>query len=232
MAQHNQLATILDMVGLKADLRTKLYESLPHAWPQEVDRFLAALEALQVSESNLVIATLADVTDYMSRLIGGVDPKGRGLAAPPMLRDPASLALPAHELYRRFRRETHASLKRVERRRLVRGSQARRIANLVDDRIDERWTLARLATVTGWSRSHLDRVFRREMGMTVREYVARAKVRRAVDLIEGGDKIEDAMLTLGYRNKTSFYQLFRRYAGVGPGEIGRRPRATTVADDR
>ena len=125
MAQHNQLATILDMVGLKADLRTKLYESLPHAWPQEVDRFLAALEALQVSESNLVIATLADVTDYMSRLIGGVDPKGRGLAAPPMLRDPASLALPAHELYRRFRRETHASLKRVERRRLVRGSQAR-----------------------------------------------------------------------------------------------------------
>ena len=40
MSQHNQLATILDMVGLKADLRTKLYETLPHAWPQEVDRFL------------------------------------------------------------------------------------------------------------------------------------------------------------------------------------------------
>ena len=113
---------------------------------------------------------------------------------------------------------------------MVRGSQARRIANLLDERIHERWTLARLAAVTGWSRSHLDRVLRREMGMTVREYVARAKICKAAELIEAEEKIESAMLTLGYRNKTSFYQLFRRHAGVGPGEIRRRQGATTASD--
>ncbi len=101
---------------------------------------------------------------------------------------------------------------------------------LLDESVYERWTLARLVAVTGWSRSHLDRVFWREMGMSVREYVARAAITRAADLIEAGEKIESAMLTLGYRNKTSFYQLFRRYAGVGLGEAWQRRRATPVAD--
>ena len=53
------------------------------------------------------------------------------------------------------------------------------------------------------------------MGTTVHEYVARANIRRAVDLIQAGEKIEVVMLMLGYRNKTSFYQLFRRHAWAG-----------------
>lgn len=55
-----------------------------------------------------MIAALADVADHMSRLIGGVDPKGRGLDMPPMLRDPVSLTAPADDLCCRFRQEMHA----------------------------------------------------------------------------------------------------------------------------
>ena len=166
-----------------------------------------------------MIAALADVADYMTRLIGVVDPKGRGLDIPLILQDPASLTAPTADLYCPFRQELHASLRGVQRRRLVRGSQARRIAYLLDERVHERWTLARLTSVTRMSRSHLARVFGREMGMTVHNYVARAKILRAVDLIKAGEKIESAMLRLGYRNKTSFYQLFWRYAGVGPSHV-------------
>lgn len=111
---------------------------------------------------------------------------------------------------------------------MVRASQARRIANLLDERVHERWTLARLASVTGWSRSHLDRVFRREMGMTVRDYVAGAKIPRAVDLIRAREKIEVVMRMLGYRHKPSFYQPFRRHTGVGPADVRRQPEDTSM----
>ena len=223
MPHHHELASIVDATRLKADLRVRLHATLPNSWMPELERFLDALGAHAVTDSRVALAILADVADYMNRLIGAPHLGHPGAIAPPLLQDPVALNARPDELYARFRGEMQTLLRGVERRRLVRASQARRIANLLDERVHERWTLARLASVTGWSRSHLDRVFRHEMGMSVREYVARAKIKRAVDLIQAGEKIEVVILMLGYRNKTSFYQLFRRYTGVAPGDVRKRP---------
>ena len=61
MSHGHQLASILDAVRLKADLRVRLYETLPNNWMPELERFLEALAKREPADGHVVIAILADI---------------------------------------------------------------------------------------------------------------------------------------------------------------------------
>ena len=77
-------------------------------------------------------------------------------------------------------------------------------------------TLRRLATDLRRQPAYLGRVFLKETGLTVREYLTRVRLDHAETLIREGVKIEAVSLSVGYRSKKNFYQQFKRRYGMTP----------------
>jgi len=68
----------------------------------------------------------------------------------------------------------------------------------------------------GSSTRQLATVFREELAMTAHDYLTRVRLRRALELIRRGEKIEAVSLLVGYRSKKNFYHHFKRHIGVTP----------------
>ena len=76
--------------------------------------------------------------------------------------------------------------------------------------------------------SYLGRLFRQEVGTTVRNYLTLVRLEHAAALIHDGVKIEAVALTVGYRSKKNFYEQFKRHFGTTP-MLSVRHRAGTAS---
>jgi PAS domain S-box-containing protein len=84
-----------------------------------------------------------------------------------------------------------------------------------------RLTLAALAKKLERQPTYAGRLFREQVGITVHEYITRARIIFGATQVRAGEKIEAVALELGYRSKKNFYRQFRRRFGVTP-EMYRR----------
>ena len=91
-----------------------------------------------------------------------------------------------------------------------------RMVEVIENEYADVVTLRRLATDLRRQPAYLGRVFLKETGFTVREYLTRVRLDHAETLIREGVKIEAVSLTVGYRSKKNFYQQFKRRYGVTP----------------
>jgi len=80
----------------------------------------------------------------------------------------------------------------------------------------QRVTLGTLAAVLGRQRAYLGRLFRDEVGITVHQYVTRARIIFGATEVRSGVKVEAVALCSGYRSKKNFYRQFRRRFGTTP----------------
>lgn len=69
----------------------------------------------------------------------------------------------------------------------------------------------------GVSLRTLERLFARETGMNMRDWRVRARLLRALPLLERGDSVTDVALACGYESTSSFIASFRRFFGTTPG---------------
>jgi AraC-like DNA-binding protein len=126
----------------------------------------------------------------------------------------------------------------LERHILTRGSRAElpapspvdEIRRYVEAHFAEPLTLARVAAALGCARSQVAAAFTHHLGETMHRYLARVRIRRAVEQIVEGDKIESVMLAVGYRSKKNFYRQFRREIGDTPAVY--RERVARVEPNR
>jgi two-component system response regulator YesN len=98
----------------------------------------------------------------------------------------------------------------------MRSPDVRQLLAAINDRLSEPLSGEVLAKVIGRPQAYLGKLFRREMGITVRAYIARARVERAARAIRDGEKVEAVALEAGYRSKKNFYRQFRRLFGTTP----------------
>ena len=98
----------------------------------------------------------------------------------------------------------------------------RRMLDVIEKSYAERITLDSLATTLNRQSAYLGQLFRREVGMTVRQWVTRVRLQHATMLIRDGVKIEAVALSVGYRSKKNFYRQFRRQFAITPSEYGRQ----------
>jgi AraC-like DNA-binding protein len=77
-------------------------------------------------------------------------------------------------------------------------------------------TLSVLAKALRRQSAYAGRLFRAEIGLTVHEYVTRARMVFGASQVRAGVKIEAVSLDLGYRSKKNFYRQFRRRFGMTP----------------
>jgi YesN/AraC family two-component response regulator len=88
-------------------------------------------------------------------------------------------------------------------------------------------TLNSLGKMIDRQSAYLGHLFRKEVGMTVRQWVTQVRLEHAAVLIREGVKIEAVALIVGYRSKKNFYRQFRRRYATTPFEYGRRAQVAT-----
>lgn len=113
-----------------------------------------------------------------------------------------------------------SQLKRTERDGSV-SSGSRLIVgmeNLVRTRLsDASLTLARIATILGCSPDHLTRRFRRERGINPKDWIARQRVTRAIDLLaDYRHNVSEIAWACGFREPSYFIKVFKVLTGVTP----------------
>jgi AraC-like DNA-binding protein len=137
----------------------------------------------------------------------------------------ATLACPGGtvpEIIARFKTSLTAIMERRPAQRPT-SDRVRTILDIIERRYVEPLKIGEIAEAVCRGRAHVAAQFRRETGLTIHRYLTLVRIRRAAELLEGGEKVEAVMLLVGYRSKKSFYFHFRAHTGRTPGSCRRQP---------
>ena len=89
----------------------------------------------------------------------------------------------------------------------------------VEVNLEKKITLDEVANILYLNPSYFSRLFKKEVGGTFVEYVTRAKMNRAKELLEQTvDSVGKICERLGYDNQSYFIKVFKNYVGVTPIE--------------
>ncbi|WP_217594264.1 response regulator [Cohnella sp. GbtcB17] len=84
-------------------------------------------------------------------------------------------------------------------------------------------SLEQIASQVNVSESYLSRIFRKEVGLTVTDYINRTRIDNALHLLEGGeDRIYQVAYAVGYSNVEHFNRTFKKLTGRSPGSFRAR----------
>jgi AraC-like DNA-binding protein/quercetin dioxygenase-like cupin family protein len=75
---------------------------------------------------------------------------------------------------------------------------------------------ARIPAVEGVSRRQLERIFRADTGLTLRQYRERARLLAALPRLAAGEPVARVATDVGYATPSAFGAMFRRVLGVSP----------------
>lgn len=186
------------LVARRKSFLTQLRSTPPVSWPDLAASFVVELKAHSFDRELarlFLVLLIADVGDRS------------GVESPA-----ASSIATSADPYGSFT-EAIACIARP----LQQESCSAQLIRLIRSRYAEHLTVTALAKAVGRHRSHLSEVFRRETGVTIHEYLTAVRVEKAREMLAHGDKVEAAMMLVGYRSKKAFYQQFRNRTGSTPG---------------
>ncbi|MDI0490170.1 helix-turn-helix transcriptional regulator [Escherichia coli] len=84
--------------------------------------------------------------------------------------------------------------------------------------------ISQLVRYSGYSRRHLQRLFRNKTGMSVGDYIRRRRLTRAAMLVRlTGYPLHDIAISVGFDSQPSFNREFRKRFGCSPGIYRSRP---------
>jgi AraC family transcriptional regulator of adaptative response/methylated-DNA-[protein]-cysteine methyltransferase len=89
-------------------------------------------------------------------------------------------------------------------------------------------TLAAIGTSIGVSPYHLQRVFRRVMGVSPRQYASALRLERLKSGLKGGENVTNAMYDAGYGSSSRLYEKARTGMGMTPGSYRRGGEGMTI----
>lgn len=92
----------------------------------------------------------------------------------------------------------------------------------VSPRLDE------LAALTGYSASHLQRLFTRDMGMSPAAYFRALRAERAAQALSGAERVTDAIYEAGYSAPSRFYADNGGRLGMAPSAWSNGGRGVTI----
>ena len=97
------------------------------------------------------------------------------------------------------------------------------IANYVQKHLTESVDIDALSKAMFISRTHLAVKFKKETGVTLTDFVLKEKVEEGKRLLRYTDKSISAIAAyLGFSSQSHFPRIFRKYAGITPGEYRRQ----------
>ncbi len=86
----------------------------------------------------------------------------------------------------------------------------------IHDHFAEKLGLEIFADVAGLSACHLQRIFRKEVGISPQAYLARHRVRQAARMLQLGEAHAETALACGFTDQSHLIRVFKRYCGLSP----------------
>ena len=95
----------------------------------------------------------------------------------------------------------------------------RKSLDYIQEHLQEKLSAKEIAEQVGLSSDYYAKLFYKEMGVSVKDYVAEAKISTAANMLIYSDySYLDIALTLGYSSQSAFISVFRKYRGMTPKE--------------
>jgi AraC family transcriptional regulator len=96
------------------------------------------------------------------------------------------------------------------------------IRDLLHDKFQERPSLDDISRVVGIHPAHLARVFRKEFGCTIGDFVRKLRVRHACQQLSTSEApLARIALDTGFSDQSHFTRVFRQHTGMTPAEFRR-----------
>ena len=95
-------------------------------------------------------------------------------------------------------------------------------------RSGEKPTLDELGAITGYSPTHMQRVFKRATGLSPAAYARALKEERARDVLTGAHRVTDAIYDAGYEAPSRFYAAMEGKMGMSPSAWKNGGRGVTI----
>jgi len=105
---------------------------------------------------------------------------------------------------------------------------AEKLCRYIEAHADEPLTLAVLGDQAGVNQFHLQRTFKRVMGVTPREYAAACRMRAVKKNLRAGQSVTQALFAAGYGSTSRLYERSRSRLGMTPATYGRKGRGARI----
>lgn len=92
----------------------------------------------------------------------------------------------------------------------------------IDEQYARELTLDMIADRAGMSKYHLSRSFHSEVGMGIKEYQIRCRIRHAEGLLRDGLTVAEAGCAVGFTDPNYFSRIVKKYTGRSPGSMKKR----------
>ncbi len=92
----------------------------------------------------------------------------------------------------------------------------RRVREFIRENVAENIRLQDLTEIAGLSAFHLNRAFRRQIGLPPHEFQTQLRIEQAANLIRQKTPLADIAAALGFADQSHFNRFFKRYTGVTP----------------
>lgn len=101
-------------------------------------------------------------------------------------------------------------------------ARLRRVKELVYAKMEDELSLRELAQSVGLSTAHFSEMFRKSTGETPHQFVLRAKVERAKEMLRSTEsRVLDVAIACGFKTQQHFSRVFRQLYGASPTEYRR-----------
>ncbi len=113
------------------------------------------------------------------------------------------------------------------------GDIVRSVSRYVHHNLKEPISVADVARHLALSESHVRRLFRRDLGVSLGEFIRRTKIHRAFALLQKSDlNITEVASACGFSSLFAFSRAFRKRTGVSPSAYRRRARQVSNGSGR
>lgn len=97
------------------------------------------------------------------------------------------------------------------------GSLMKGIKGYIHENLSKPLAVSQIAEEFGYNASYLTRLFKRETGYSINDYLIHARMEKAGELLKiPGEKVNEISRMVGYENVSHFSRLFKKLYGVSP----------------
>ena len=104
-----------------------------------------------------------------------------------------------------------------------------RVCRLLDSDESETLKLAELAAQAGVSKFHLQRTFKRVMGISPQQYLAARKIDSFKTLVRKGESVTSALYESGFNSSSRLYEHASEELGMTPATYSRGGRGVNIS---
>lgn len=101
-------------------------------------------------------------------------------------------------------------------------------ASYIQNHLQQNLSVADCAKAVHLSPSYFSNLFKKEMGVTLAQYITHCRMEKAKELVLEGMQVQDIAGSLGYEDRPYFTELFKKHTGMTPTEF--RMKYTSCAE--